>query len=360
MKNQHHNVVIIGTSPLAITEAVWHKSKGKSVINLDDKAIAGGAWTTIKHEGIPEVEIGCHIWEVEKGATDFLTAFYGLNLVPLKPQPRLLKKGMSIPYDWKMNLMTSKYILSKTARFKFKELKAGMTSPARTFSLVPRKYLYPKGGSNELHTRVMDKIQSEYLNISLNTELQSVKLTNEQVELKLKNGEQLVTDKLVLTSLSSIEEIAFENGSSITPQTKQVDYIHVHLLMETEIPKAFSYERWMDDEYIHRVSDMTSQVSQELQSNQKLLCVGIHAKKYHVSNHETLLEEIIQRLKSRKLIEQKATLIHHGFNVFPSYYNPPGKLSEIEVKSNGKISVLRSTSFTYSFFNQEERYAELI
>ena len=120
MKNQHHNVIIIGTSPLAITEAVWHRSKGKSVINLDDKAIAGGAWTTIKHEGIPEVEIGCHIWDVEKGATDFLRTFFGLNLVPLKPQPRLLKKGMSIPYDWKMNLMTSKYILSKTARFKFK------------------------------------------------------------------------------------------------------------------------------------------------------------------------------------------------------------------------------------------------
>ena len=116
----------------------------------------------------------------------------------------------------------------------------------------------------------------------------------------------------------------------------------------------------MDDEYIHRVSDMTSQVSDKLESNQKLLCVGIHAKKHQVSSHETLLEEIIQRLKNRKLIEQNATLIHHGFNVFPSYYNPPGKLSEIEKRSNGKIVVLRSTSFTYSFFNQADRYVDLI
>lgn len=359
MDKQAYNVVILGTSPLAITEAVWQKSHGKTVVNIDDKAIAGGAWTTIKHEGIPEVEIGCHIWEVEKGATDFLRSFYDLNLVPLKPQPRILKKGISIPYDWKMNLMTSKYIVSKSVRFKFKELKAGLKSPARTFSLVPRKYLYPNGGANELHTQVMNKVQSEELSISLNTELQTVKLTENKVELALKNGNQIVCDELVLTSLSSIEKIEFEDGSFISPETKQVDYIHVHLLMDTAVPKAFAYERWMDDEYIHRVSDMTSQVSEELQSNEKLLCVGIHSKKYHASSREVLLEEIIKRLKDRKLIEQNAKLVQHGFNVFPSYYNSPGKLSEIEKRSNGKISVLRSTSFTYSFFNQAERYKNL-
>ena len=360
MKDQHYNVVIIGTSPLAITEAVWQKSKGKSVVNIDDKAVAGGAWTNIKHDGIPEVEIGCHIWEVEKSATDFLKAFYQLNLVQLKPQPRILKKGKSIPYGWKLNLSTLKYVFKRSLRFEFKRMKAGLGTPEFSFSLVPRKYLYPKGGANELHARVMDKVQSEKLDLSLNTELKNVKLTENGVKLELKNGNHRTCNKLILTSLSSIQNIEFEDGSSVSPETKQVDYIHVHLLMETSIPKAFAYERWMDDEFIHRVSDMTSQVSDELQPNQKLLCVGIHAQKYHASSHEVLLEAIIKRLKDRKLIEQKAKLIQHGFNVFPSYYNSAAKLTEIEGKSNGKISVLRSTSFTYSFFNHADRYADLI
>ncbi|MDG1334323.1 MAG: FAD-dependent oxidoreductase [Crocinitomicaceae bacterium] len=360
MKDQHHNVVIIGTSPLAITEAVWQKSKGKSVVNIDDKAVAGGAWTNIKHDGIPAVEIGCHIWEVEKSATDFLKAFYDLNLVQFKPQPRILKKGSSIPYGWKLNLSTLKYVLKRSLRFEFKRMKAGLATPEFSFSIVPRKYLYPKGGANELHAQVMNKIESEKLDLSLNTELKHVKLTESGIDLKLKNGDQSTCDKLILTSLSSIETIEFEDGSSISPETKQVDYIHVHLLLETSIPKAFSYERWMDDEYIHRVSDMTSQVSDELESNQKLLCVGIHAKKYHASSHETLLEAIIERMKNRKLIEGKAKLVQHGFNVFPSYYNSAAKLTEIEARSNGKISVLRSTSFTYSFFNHADRFAELV
>jgi hypothetical protein len=360
LENQHHNVIILGTSPLAITEAVFQKSTGKSVLNIDDKSVAGGAWTTIQHEGIPEVEIGCHIWEVEKGATDFLETFFDLNLVPLKPQPRILKKGLSIPYDWKMNMSTGKYVFSKSLRFKFNELKNGMTSPARTFSLVPRKYLYPKGGANELHTHVMEKVQSENLNISLNTELRAVKLSQNSVQLELKNGNQATSDSLILTSLSSIENIEFEDGTSISPKTKQIDYIHVHLLLNTSIPRNFSYERWMDDEFIHRVSDMTSQVSEQLESNEKLICVGVHASKYHTSNHEMLLEEILIRLKKRKLISESAELLHHGFNVFPSYYNSPTLLSDIEKRSNGKISVLRSTSFTYSFYNQEGRYAKLI
>ena len=165
---------------------------------------------------------------------------------------------------------------------------------------------------------------------------------------------------MILTSLSSIDHIEFEDGSTLSPETKQVDYIHVHLLLNTSIPNKFSYERWMDDEYIHRVSDMTSQVSEELKSNEKLLCVGIHASKYHSSSHEQLLEEILTRLKGRKLIEESAILVQHGFNVFPSYYNSPGKLTDVEQRSNGKVSVLRSTSFTYSFFNHADRYSELL
>lgn len=359
-EHSHHNVVIIGTSPLAITEAVWQKTKGKTVINLDDKLVPGGAWTTIKHDGIPEVEIGCHIWEVEKGATDFLDRFFDLNLVPLKPQPRILKKGASIPYDWKMNLSTGKYIASKLMRFRFKDIKEGMKSPARTFTLFPRKYLYPKGGANELHAKVMHKITSEQLEISLNTAVKSVQLMENSVCLHLRNGTKMTCDSLVLTSLSSIESITFEDGSMMAPETKQIDYIHVHLLLDTSIPKAFSYERWMDDAYIHRVSDMTSQVHDELGSNEKLICVGIHAKQYHATSHEVLLKEIIQRLKDRKLIATNAELKHYGFNVFPSYYNVPAKLTEIEQRSNGKISVLRSTSFTYSFFNQAARYRDLL
>ena len=359
--NASYDTLIIGTSPLAITEAVYQKSLKRAVLNIDNRGIIGGAWTTIKHQGIPEVEIGCHIWEVQKWATDFLTAFYNLQLAPLDPPPRLFKKGVSIPYDWKMNLSTSKYIASKCSRLKFKELKAGMKSPARRLTLLPSKYLYPRGGAKELYLRVLDKVKENDLNIRLNTSLETIDLTGSDCKVELSNEPNVLnSDRLILTSLSDIKKIMFEDGTEMSPDTKQVDYIHLHLLVTGSIPRKFSYHRLMDDDTIHRVSDMTFQVREELNDGQVLISVGIHAKTYHAKSQEDLLDSIFDKLKKRKLINKDAKLDAHGFNVFPSYYTRPDLLSKIEELSKGKITILRSTSFTFSFHNRKKQYQTLV
>lgn len=43
MQEDYYNIIILGTSPLAITEAIWHKKQGKTVLNIDEKDLAGGA-----------------------------------------------------------------------------------------------------------------------------------------------------------------------------------------------------------------------------------------------------------------------------------------------------------------------------
>ncbi|MFT5778373.1 MAG: hypothetical protein ACI837_001329 [Crocinitomicaceae bacterium] len=358
---QKYDVLIVGTSPLAITEAVYQKVAGNSVLSIDNRSIIGGAWTTVSHEGIPTVEIGCHIWEVEKVATAFLTNFFQLNLQPLTPSPRLIKKGMSIPYDLKMNLSTGKYVVSRLIRFQFRLLRDGMTSPARRFVLFPSKYLYPKGGALELHERVLEKVEEHQLETRLNTHIDEIILSKEGCIVKLKDGDQdISSSKIVLTSLSSIARIQFEDGTEVSPKTRQMDYIHLHLLVKGTIPKRFSYHRLMDDDTIHRVSDMTFQVADEISSNERLICVGIHGEKYHCSTHEELLTSIHAKLIARKLLSKDSSVQQHGFNVFHSYYTDPDLLTEIEERSNGKIEVLRSTSFTYAFHTQREKYKSLI
>lgn len=360
MQEDNYNIIILGTSPLAITEAIWHKRQGKTVLNIDEKDVAGGAWRTVKHDGFPEVEIGCHIWEIERGSTNFLSKFFQLDLVPLSPQPKIVKKYFTIPYDFKMNLTTTKFILSKVLRVQFKELKHGLNSPARAFPIKPRTYLYPKGGAIDVHSRLLEKIKSEDLNIRLTAKVKSIEVLKDQTVIHLTSGEQFSCDLLVLTSLSTMDEIKFVDGTHLKPQTTQFDYIHVHLLMKTTIPRKFSYERWMDDEIIHRVSNMTSHVTKKILPTEELICVGIHADKYHSTDQQVILNEVIGRLKKRKLIEENADLIQSEFNAYPSYYTDPNHLTEINARSQGRIQVLRSTNFTYSFYNQKTRYRELL
>ena len=44
-----HQVIIIGTSPLAIVESIYLRKKGKSILNIDDKKVPGGLKTGEKY-----------------------------------------------------------------------------------------------------------------------------------------------------------------------------------------------------------------------------------------------------------------------------------------------------------------------
>lgn len=359
-ENGSYDVILLGSSPLAIAEAVFHRKQGRSTLNIDQREQIGGAWTTIRHEGIPEVEIGCHIWDIDPWAFKFLEQFYELQLTQLKPQPRLVTGNSSIPYDWKQNMIVGKFILKHAIRLKFKDIQIRLKTPAFRIAWKRSKYLYPKKGAFDLYRALEQKVKNKDLNIKLNCSVNSISCSENSVTVEMEDGKTVTSENLVLTSLSSIQKLTFEDGTSLEPKTKQVDYIHVHLLYNQPVRKAFAYERWMKDDTIHRVSDMTFEVEDELTENESLLCVGIHATTYHNSTHEELLQSIHQKLLDRKLVRAEANIVQHGFNVFPSYYNSPEVMLDIEKRSKGKISVLRSTNFTYSFSNQRERYQSLI
>ena len=101
INSEEYDVVILGSSPLAITEALFQKKSGKKVVVIDEAPKIGGAWKSIDYQELPEIELGCHIWDVEKRVTSFLNQYYSLNLQPLKPKPKIYYKGFSFPYDWK-------------------------------------------------------------------------------------------------------------------------------------------------------------------------------------------------------------------------------------------------------------------
>ena len=67
--------VYIGTGPLCCIDAIYNKLKGNNVILIDEKTETGGAWTTIKHNDLPPLEIGCHIWSIDKATYSFIEKF---------------------------------------------------------------------------------------------------------------------------------------------------------------------------------------------------------------------------------------------------------------------------------------------
>lgn len=355
------DTIIIGTSPLAITEAVYLRSKGKSTVNIDDKPSPGGAWVAINYKTIPKVEIGCHIWSYHKETYDFISKFFGLEIVDLPVQPRIVYKDRFVPYDLKANLITFKTLTKSLFKLKFSIFRELKSHPELRLSIVPSRYKYPKYGAREVEEAVLKLISDNDLKVLLKTEIKSVQLTKDGGDVMLKNGEkESFKNELVLTSLSQLEEIIFEDGSVIEPSTKEVQYIHRHLIVSGTLNKKFTYLRLMNDKLIHRISDMTSQVQNELPLGTFLICVGIHESAFHVTDSKTQEIEILKTLKYLKLFNDDAEVVQSESNVYPSFYNDTSTFGDIEKRSNGKIRFLRSTDFVYSFFNQLERYKTLL
>ena len=59
-------VVIIGTSPISLFEAIYQHKIGNDVTILNKDDQIGGAWGTTYHGGVYNLEVGCHIWDVNK------------------------------------------------------------------------------------------------------------------------------------------------------------------------------------------------------------------------------------------------------------------------------------------------------
>jgi hypothetical protein len=348
--------LIVGSSPIAIIEAVYLKSKKKAVINIDERGEIGGAWTTIKHDGFPEVESGCHIWSYNKETYFLIRDLFDIELKELKPQPSILYKKKMIPYDWKSNVIAAQKIIKNLG-----QLKSVLAAPDVRFSLSPSKYLYPSGGSLELKRALKKLVKKESLKINLNIVVDKVLLNKDNVELYGLDDKLIaITKELVLTSLSKLSSITLEDGTEIKPNTRKVDYIHVHLILEDVIGKPFSYIRTNGNDVIHRISDMSFQVQNSLNSNQKLFCVGVFSEQFYNKSPEELKTYIYKFILDNKLISKEAKIINYTTNIYPSYYNDSSFIDEIKNQAKGKIRFLRSTDFVYSFFNQKERYKKLL
>ena len=97
-----YDCILIGSGPVNLIEAMFLSKQGKKVLVLEQSEYLGGAWGKVPlKEGLPDFQLGCHIWDVEPQAFKFLSEFLDMELVKMKPQPEFVFKGVKLPYDWK-------------------------------------------------------------------------------------------------------------------------------------------------------------------------------------------------------------------------------------------------------------------
>ncbi len=78
-----YDVIVIGSSPTSLFEALHQHALGKKVLILEASPMIGGAWQTIDTCGVAHADLGCHLIGLNQDLADFFSIFAGCKIVPL-------------------------------------------------------------------------------------------------------------------------------------------------------------------------------------------------------------------------------------------------------------------------------------
>jgi len=348
-----YDSILIGSGPVNLIEAMYLSNQGKKVLVLEQGDYIGGAWGKVPLESdLPDFQLGCHIWDIEPTAFQFLSKFLDIKLTKMNPQPEFVIKGIKFPYDWK-NLLF--YVRGKL------KPKSGMErvnfNKAR---IIPAKYVYPEGGSLQFIDRLLEKVKE--FDVQVATGVKINKLDLGEVCKAVSGTETYEAKEIVLTSVSQLKLIIKNEEVFNFPEPRLVDYIHGHLLIKDSTPTKFSYARLPGNSLIHRVSDETDHLRNHgvnMHGN-KLILAGILPEMYKEHSKDVLAEMLMDHLVKRKYIGKNAKLIKHFWNVFSTHYIPKEIRPEITSKFHPNIRLLNSTNFIYSIRDNCSRWSKVL
>ena len=345
---QKYDYVYIGTGPITAIDAIHKQMQKKGdILLIDEKIQVGGAWVAIEVGEFGRLEVGCHIWSYNKKAYEFLRTFLNLDLIALNPQPFFIKGNRKITYDYKNAALTLKKIASYSLRLRVKSLvQFLLKNPSARFPILPKKYLYPKGGAREIQSAIINALHERQVKMELGDKVIGAVKKDGHWELYSTNGQTYITKELYLTSTSALERIEF-GDKRIELEHRKVNYSHFHIVIDQKLKQKLSYVRVLDDPYIHRLSDITYQLEKQSDPNQTVLLVGFFYEKKPVEMSEKdLIDHILNYLKKRKWIEEDVRLIYSQINHFETTYIPSHQVKEIN-ELDETIQLIHTTDLIY-------------
>lgn len=290
-----YDVVVVGTSPISILEALYHSHCGEKVLMLEEEATCGGAWRTIDICGISGVDLGCHLIGNDEMVGQFLEKYVGCDLRSLE-NPQL-------SYDPRH------------------------ASPTLGF--------YPSRGCCEMMENLLKLLHQSSVVLLLNTKLESVyiDLGREHVVFKTSYGKQ-TTAKIILTPNTCF---VIENAPSFAKELKpkETNSHHLYLLIDDPTPWRFTYKCSAFSGYT-RLMNLTPFLDLENQGLQLIALQTLMAPKPFQD------EECLENLKKHELIDPSARLICSESFTYTQHVKRPSPIHHLSKEMKAFFEVLET------------------
>jgi hypothetical protein len=188
------DVVVVGTSPITLLEALYQSHLGKRVLILEEAPICGGAWKSIDVCGVYPVDLGCHTLGKNKQMQTFLETYVGCRMVSLDNPPA--------PFDSK-------------------------NSP---------NGFYPLQGCYEIIHNLLELIKHTDIVLLLEHPLENVTIHPQRPEAVIVSRNMYITTSKIIAPTYCSFQPAHMPGAP--PKSS---YYHLYLLIDDPTPQRFSF-----------------------------------------------------------------------------------------------------------------------
>lgn len=296
------DVVVVGTSPISLLEALYQHYSGHRVLILEALPQCGGAWKSISVCGVPHADLGCHQLGSDPRMMRFLADTVGCQIVSMDHPDK-------------------------------------EPTPA---NLGGNGFYFVQGCYEMIHHLEQMIAQTDIV-LKLNHPLESVFIDPiEPQALVRTQGMQYSTRKILVTPCS---EIKLENHPTLQlhqQTTSRGKYYHLYLLIQDPTQPKFSYMNGKG-EGISRMMNLTRFVDLEHTGTQ-LIVLQVHSEKYLTEG-----ERYLKSLKQQQLIDPDAYLLKTESHLYEQpYYNQslvsqmPNGLQVFELLQTGAIHAMTS------------------
>ncbi len=273
MASRVESRALIGSSPMALMEAIWQSMRGRKVTVFEAKPYVGGAWAGTTVCGISGVDIGSHDQGFPKRFADFFQEKFGIRFQKMDYDPR--PEEHSLAY------------------------------------LISDQFL-PEGGCAKLSEKLAEVAKRCGVVIKTNCEVESLSIFDYHCELKCKGQDESVkVDQVIKTTCTALD--VWQRGRLISksiPKKKN----HVYLVVKDQgCPRAYILPR--GSEY-WRISNLTSLV--KIDPSHRLFVAELNEGDEDGSARKA--QKIMTELKRKEFLSKEAELVRFEANTYTFKY----------------------------------------
>jgi len=343
-----YEVVLIGTSPIAIMEAYFCSQEGKSVLMIDDDSKIGGAWKCLDNPYFEDVENAIHYFLPDEEGRNFLRERLGLKIIEVQNKYRVLKFPIFGYVKLKYHNHFSRFISDVVTTFSIKaSAKIFFNTILRAFDKSKIESFFIAGGSPELIDKVKQLKETARLEALLNAKIIDVQINSGGVSQLLYEFEgknrTLSFNSLIVSHGSKIVNVKVDEKN-----IELVQKIHprpaIHIFFEDErdvINGEWIFYAHKLFKYVHNITKYAKPKSTKYNN----LKVFVFALKHDVTYYKGLELDVFKELVEAKILTKKSKLLHY---IWSDIFLPPLDDNDLEmlyIESKGRIKFLKTENF---------------